>query len=76
MYPYYGVAPHQHDMAKTGTFLGSTVLEPPSKWPKNFRPDPEGDSCGMYYCPTCLSGMPQDLTDTEVREIPKRKPRK
>lgn len=53
-FPWYGLAPHSHDMARTGSFIGSTVLEPRDTWPKNFREDPDCEGCGTYeYCPHC-----------------------
>lgn len=50
---WYGVAPHRHDMQKTGSIIGSTVLLPKEEWPSNFRPDPEDPSCGTYFCDLC-----------------------
>lgn len=54
IYPYYGVAPHKHDLSKTGSYIGSTVVLPESEWPDNFSPDFEDPSCGIYtHCPKC-----------------------
>lgn len=50
-YPYYGVAPHGHDLQKTGSFIGSTVVFPRHEWPDNFVEDSECPRCGIYYCP-------------------------
>lgn len=50
---WYGVAPHRHDMQKTGSIIGSTVLLPKEEWPHNFRPDREDPSCGTYFCELC-----------------------
>ncbi len=64
-YPYYGVAPHECYFKRGPDFkIGQSLPLPRNEWPKNFRPDPDGDSCGMYYCPVCLSGMPSDLSHT------------
>jgi len=52
-YPSYGVAPHGHDMTKTGNIFGSTVIEPEEKWPPYFKEDPEAPGCGTYVCPDC-----------------------
>ncbi len=54
--PYYGVAPHHHDLSITGTFIGSTVLDglPPADnghydlGYATFTPDPEAPGCGVY----------------------------
>lgn len=53
MYPYYGVAPHTHDLSKTGSFIGSTVYVPKKNWPNNFHEDPEEPGLGTYTCPKC-----------------------
>ena len=62
IYPYYGMAPHVHDLSG-GSFIGSTVLLPMSTYPKNFEPDPEqveewkktglAPAQGTWYCPKC-----------------------
>jgi hypothetical protein len=55
IYPYYGVAPHKHNLAKTGgDFIGSTEIEPRSEWPANFVEDEPGAECGVYtHCLYC-----------------------
>ncbi len=63
VYPYYGVAPHKHDTTRTGSIIGSTVIDPKESWPANFSPDyEEGDDitkpipglCGTYtHCQKC-----------------------
>ena len=54
-FPQYGLAPHGHDIARTGSIMGSTVLRPKDDWPPNFHEDPEAPGCGVYYCidPEC-----------------------
>lgn len=71
VYPYYGVAPHRHDLTRTGSIIGSTVIEPRGKWPANFAPDePEekdGGGCGVYtHCLTC--GAPDRLLTEQARK--------
>lgn len=56
-FPYYGLAPHKHDLRKTGSLIGSTVFtnEP---LPENFEPDPDdpGGKIGTYtHCLKCGS---------------------
>ncbi len=51
LYPHYGMAPHNHNFMKTGTFIGSTEIKPMDDWPANFVEDPEAAGCGVYYCP-------------------------
>jgi len=55
-YPYYGLRPHTHDLSKTGSFIGSTVIDRNDHLPDNFTPDPDdptGD-VGIYtHCPKC-----------------------
>lgn len=48
-YPTYGVAPHWHDINKTGSIVGSTVLYDKKEWPENY--DDVDGGCGVYYCP-------------------------
>ena len=50
---WYGVAPHKHDLSKTGSIIGSTVVEPKERWPENFREDPECEGCGVWTCRAC-----------------------
>ncbi len=57
MYPVYGVAPHKHDLGKTGSIIGSTVVQPKETWPENFVEDKESPGCGTYYCPKCKKGF-------------------
>ena len=57
VYPYYGLAPHKHDMTITGSVIGSTVVDKESNWPDNFSEDPEVKGCGTYtHCLICSSG--------------------
>lgn len=60
----YGPGPHAHDLSKTGSFVGSTVLlelpapdasgwidlAPLGGWYANwmYKPDDEGPECGVY----------------------------
>lgn len=63
VYPYFGVAPHKHDLTITGSIIGSTVINPKETWPANFSPEyEEGDDitkpipglCGVYtHCLNC-----------------------
>lgn len=55
-YPYYGVAPHRHNLAATGSFIGSTEVFRRETWPENFVEDLESPGCGVFYCPKCLEG--------------------
>jgi hypothetical protein len=56
---WYGVAPHTHDLTKTGSFIGSTVLKDlTDRLNENgefdcgnglfFRPDPDAPGLGVY----------------------------
>ncbi len=60
----YGPGPHTHDLSKTGSFIGSTVLkelpaaeasgwidlEPLGGWYRDwmYKPDEEAPGCGVY----------------------------
>lgn len=61
MYPYYGLAPHRHDLSG-GSFIGSTRTEPKETWPAHFKEDPEAPGCGVYSCPDCVK-PPRDGGD-------------
>ena len=55
VFPYYGVAPHTHDLI--GGWVGSTRVLPKSEWGDNFREDPECEGQGTYLrCPHCGAG--------------------
>ncbi len=55
VYPYYGIAPHVHDLAD-GWFV-STRLLPKEAWGDNFREDPDCNGHGVYLrCPECGRG--------------------
>lgn len=61
-YPYYGVAPHTHDLSG-GSFIGSTRVEPKEKWPPNFKEDEEAPGCGVFYCPGCVASDVSQLNN-------------
>ena len=48
----YGLGLHKHDLV-SGSFIGSTRMEPKEKWPDNFFEDPECPGCGVWTCKTC-----------------------
>jgi hypothetical protein len=50
---WYGMAPHGHGMSRTGSIIGSTVVQPKDTWPPNFTPDPDADGCGVWTCEQC-----------------------
>ena len=53
-YPYYALKPHRHDLDKTGSFIGSTIMEDNIELPNNFKIDPDNSDFGTYmYCPKC-----------------------
>jgi hypothetical protein len=45
-YSYYGLAPHHHDLERTGSIIGSTVFD--SKDDPDFTPDPDDPSLGFW----------------------------
>jgi hypothetical protein len=53
------MAPHSHDIKKTGSIIGSTVIDPKKNWPNNFWEDPEAPGCGVWTCEKC-NGTGQD----------------
>ena len=54
MFPIYGLAPHGHDLSRTGSIIGSTVTLPREKWPENFHEDEDEPGLGMFtHCPVC-----------------------
>lgn len=50
-YPMYGVAPHRHNLMRTGSLIGSTEVLSKDQWPENFIEDKEAPGCGTFYCP-------------------------
>ena len=50
-YPQYGVAPHRHNLMRTGSLIGSTEVLTKDKWPDNFIEDKDAPGCGTFYCP-------------------------
>ena len=50
---WYGVGPHRHDFGKTGSVIGSTVIDDKADWPKNFHEDHEAPGCGVWTCTKC-----------------------
>lgn len=56
VFPYYGVAPHTHDLS-SGSFIGSTRILPREQWGDNFREDLDCPGCGVYMrCSNCGDG--------------------
>ena len=55
LYPYYGLAPHTHDLSGR-SFIGSSRTIDKKLWPENFIEDKEEPGCGVYYCPKCFNG--------------------
>ena len=55
IYPYYGLAPHTHNLSISGGFIGSTDFTSKAEWPDNFNEDPEAEGCGSYtHCLHCM----------------------
>lgn len=50
---WYGLAPHSHNMEKTGSIIGSTEIYSKDKWPANFTEDAEAPGCGVWTCEKC-----------------------
>ena len=51
---WYGMAPHRHNLKKTGSFIGSTEILDKKEWPSNFIPDLEtGSHQGIWTCERC-----------------------
>jgi len=73
-FPLYGMAPHRHEFAQTGHWIGSTVLLPEDSWPKEFIVDPTSKGAqGIWHCPECLNKI--DETRERMKSYEK-KPRK
>jgi len=66
----YGMAPHHHDIKRTGSIIGSTVLVPKESWPKNFSPDPEEEGAGIYTCEHCNGTGKEPLEPYDEDECP------
>lgn len=82
-FPYYGVAHHECYWIKPGGFegnqLGTSTIYPLEKWPDNFLAEIDRKKdirsqlryglCGVYYCPSCKSGMVESETLLSKRTI-------
>ncbi len=64
--PYYGLAPHTHELPAGLGFggswvIGSTRFLSPDQFPPNFKPDPESPNHGTWWCEHCGEGKPEDV---------------
>lgn len=60
VFPYYGLAPHTHDLSAR-SYIGSTRILPQTEWPENFEgsDDEEEEGYGVYtHCLDCGDGLP------------------
>lgn len=57
-FPIYGVAPHSHDLSNG--IIGSTKILPKEQWPSNFLEDKDEPGLGIYWCPKCGEGKPEN----------------
>jgi len=48
---WFGLAPHRHNLKKTGSIIGSTEIKDKSEWPDNFTEVEPGT--GVYKCEEC-----------------------
>lgn len=53
-FPVYGVGPHIHTS-------GVTKIIGKEDWPTNFKEDPDCPGLGVWWCPHCGDGAPDDL---------------
>lgn len=58
-FPIYGLGPHQHTTQHNGMIIGSYPL-PSETWPENYREDPDCPGHGVWWCPQCGDGKPND----------------
>ena len=56
-YPVYGLGPHTHDISRTGSVVGSTVMSE-QEGVDGFTPDPDEPGTGTWWCPACGEGRP------------------
>lgn len=59
-FPQYGVGPHTHEERNGIPFFGSTKTLPREDWPDNYREDPNTPGLGVWWCPYCGEGKPED----------------
>lgn len=65
---WYGLAPHVHDLEKTGSFIGSTVIDEPETWPSNYTDTDNG--AGIWTCETCNgTGKRTPIVQQRLSEI-------
>lgn len=58
-FPIYGPAPHTCFYKIPGAVMGQSVTLPRDQWPDNFIEDPECPGLGIYSCPHCGEGKPE-----------------
>ena len=56
-YPQYGTGPHKSFDEHGNHF---TEFLPKEEWPENYREDPDCPGCGIWWCPVCGDGKPED----------------
>lgn len=60
-FPIYGVGPHTHAGIAGNPLLGETIPLPREEWPENYRENPNEPGHGVWWCPHCGDGKPDDL---------------
>lgn len=56
-FPVYGIGPHRHEGEH---WIGSTVMLDKAEWPTNYREDKDCPGMGVWWCPKCGEGKPDD----------------
>ena len=59
-FPIYGVGPHTCFYKITGATIGQSQPLPREQWPDNYQEDPDCPGCGVYWCPECGDGKPEN----------------
>ena len=60
-FPVYGVGPHTHAGRDGNPLLGATIPLPRDEWPENYRESADEPGHGLWWCPHCGDGKPDDL---------------
>lgn len=63
-FPMYGIGPRTHAGSGGNPLLGRTIMSPREDWPENYRENPNEPGFGVWWCPHCGHGKPDDQDGT------------
>lgn len=64
------------DLAAQGPVHGRAIPPPSFEWPDNYQEDPDCPGMGVWWCPHCGAGKPQEDTLSKPLQSPFKAPSK